>query len=228
MLILGVDTSSPATSLAIICGQELLAVHHEEHEHPPSDAVFGLLDDLLKKHGFSINDIDLFSTCAGPGSFTGLRIGVGLAKTFALALRKPVIGIDAVTVMASRAIATCPDRKDDFAVVVQGFKESTFLGRFAVANGRPRLQGELKVALGEDELLSWVGSEKNMFVDPNLRWEIDNATQIEFDEPVAVSVARLAWALVQEDKIPEFDAVQPLYLRAFNVGRKAKKPEDMR
>lgn len=228
MLVLAVDTSSLATSLAIVCGQDLLANFREEHEHPPSDAVFCQLDTMLKKHGFVLDDFDLFATCAGPGSFTGLRIGVGLAKTFGLALRKPVIGIDAVTVLATRALATSPDLRQDFAVVLQGFKESSFAGRFKVINGRPELIGELKAAQGLDELSEWLGGEEIVFVDPALRWELEKSKPIHFDEPVAVSVAFLASRLAAADKIPQFDAVQPKYLRAFNIGKKAKKPGDMR
>ncbi len=228
MLILGVDTSSPATSLAVLCNQEVLATYHEAHEHPPSDAVFGLLEDLLSSHGFALSDIDLFATCAGPGSFTGLRIGLSMMKTFAMALNQPVMGIDAVTIMAVRALATQPDTSGAFSVVVQGFKESTFLGRFQSVNGRPVLQGSLEVAEGADELATWCADTPQVFVDPNLKTPIVGATTITNHDSAAICLARHACRLAEIDEIPQFNEVQPLYLRAFNVGRKARKPEDLR
>ena len=228
MIVLGVDTSSPATSLAVVCGKELLAKYHEEHEHPPSDAVFGLLDDLLKKNGFSINDIEVFAACKGPGSFTGLRIGLGMVKTFAMALNRAVVGIDAVTCMASRALATRPEQQQDFAVVVQGFKESSFLGRFSVHQGAPKLIGKLDIANGRDEIVDWHKDGEDLFCDPQLKWDIYGATPINYEEAMAETVARLASRMADADELPDFDRVQPLYLRPFSVGKKAKRPEDMR
>ncbi len=228
MLILAVDTSSPATSLAIVCDQEVLAVHHEEHEHPPSDAVFGLLDQLLKSKGFALGDIDLFAACHGPGSFTGLRIGVGLVKALAVSLRKPVVGIDAITVLANHALAMKPDQDREFAVIMQGFKDCTFFGRFFKTQGRPVLVDNLGSAQGEEELLRWHQSKEDTFVDPNLKWALPGATIIDYTEPPAVTVARHAFRLAEVDLIPGFDEVQPLYLRQFNVGRSAKRPEDLR
>ena len=67
------------------------------------------IDKLLSRNSFSIEDIDLFSVGLGPGSFTGLRIGLTTMRAMALALKKPIIGIPSIDALAHAAADSSPD-----------------------------------------------------------------------------------------------------------------------
>ena len=228
MLTLGVDTSSPATSIAILCGRDVLASFHEEHDHPPSDTSFVFLEELLQECGFKLSDMELFAACRGPGSFTGLRIGLGMVKTFAMALNRPVLGVDGVTILASQVLLQQPDRKDDFVCALAGFKNTAFAGRYQVRGGQPQLKGDLMPLDGHETFVDWLESGEEVFLDPAISWAIPGAGTVERRETAAVTLARLAQDRADRNLLPAFDEVQPLYLRAFSVGRKARRPEDLR
>ncbi|NLJ33850.1 MAG: tRNA (adenosine(37)-N6)-threonylcarbamoyltransferase complex dimerization subunit type 1 TsaB [Firmicutes bacterium] len=101
MLILGLDTATATASVALIRGKGLLA---EEILNIPqkthSKKLLPVLARLLTGAGVQIEDVDAFAVSAGPGSFTGLRIGLGTGKGFAHALSKPLITVPTLDALA--------------------------------------------------------------------------------------------------------------------------------
>jgi tRNA threonylcarbamoyladenosine biosynthesis protein TsaB len=103
MKILAADTSGKSAAVAIleedsIVGEILLntEMHHSENLLPA-------LDRLCQMTGMSVSQVDLFVCTTGPGSFTGLRIGLGTMKGLALATGKPLIGISTLEALAGNA-----------------------------------------------------------------------------------------------------------------------------
>ena len=96
MIILGMDTSSVNATVALLNDRKLIGEYIISNDRTHSQIIMPLLDDLLSKTGINISDVDVFATCIGPGSFTGLRIGITTIKTLAQAMNKPVIGIDSL------------------------------------------------------------------------------------------------------------------------------------
>lgn len=110
MRILGLDTSTNAVSAAIAEDERLLgqAYLHVTKKH--SETLLPILDQLLTDCGYSIKDMDAVAVTAGPGSFTGVRIGVASASAFAYALSCPVYEVstlDALLAMAPSGLLTC-------------------------------------------------------------------------------------------------------------------------
>lgn len=100
-LILAVDTTSEYGSLALLRGDELL---EEVLLHAPkgfAHVLYGHLAELLEHHGLKPGDIDCFAAASGPGSFTGVRIGLACVKGLAEALGKPAIGVSNLQAIAS-------------------------------------------------------------------------------------------------------------------------------
>lgn len=93
MILLAVDTSNKIASVSVFDNNELLGEKINEDEKTHSEKLLPLIDKLLKEVRLEINDIDLFSVCVGPGSFTGIRIGVATIKGIAQALNKKVIPV---------------------------------------------------------------------------------------------------------------------------------------
>lgn len=103
-LVLGIDTSSQFGSLALADGDLVL----EDVVLPSGDgfghSIFGDIDELLGRHGLRLADIALFAAAAGPGSFTGVRVGLTAAKGFAAALGRPAAGISNLQALASLGV----------------------------------------------------------------------------------------------------------------------------
>jgi len=110
-LILVADTSSIRSSLAVGRGDELLGLLSLAADERRSARLLADIDWLLGRVGLSIHDLDLFGVITGPGSFTGLRVGLASLKGFAHAGQKPMIGMTALETLARAAgpsLCTCP------------------------------------------------------------------------------------------------------------------------
>lgn len=96
MRILGIDTSSKVLSIALSEDETLIIEESDLLDRRHSSLLVPKINDILEKSNFSINDIDAFIIGLGPGSFTGLRIGVSTVKGFGIATKKPCIGIPSI------------------------------------------------------------------------------------------------------------------------------------
>jgi len=103
-MILNIETSTTVCSVSLTDNENVIAnkVSYEQNSHSRLLATF--VDDILKENGFNPQDIDAFAVSEGPGSYTGLRIGVSLAKGMAYSLQKPLIAIDTLQIMCIDAI----------------------------------------------------------------------------------------------------------------------------
>ena len=102
-LILALDSSQPNLSLALLQGTELLATIVDTSGAPHSQRLFPLLQEMLAAQSLVPADLDLLAVNTGPGSFTGLRVGLAAAQGLAATLRKPAFGINALDALAMTA-----------------------------------------------------------------------------------------------------------------------------
>ena len=100
MKLLAVETSSPIFSVAVCDGSGVRAYHQVEGKGRPSALLTDLIQQGLGEARLSLKDLDGFALSVGPGSFTGLRVGVMTVKTLAWALKKPVLPVSSLEVIA--------------------------------------------------------------------------------------------------------------------------------
>jgi len=93
MLVLGLHTAGPACDVAILGDGQLLAQQREEMARGQDARLPGLVAQVCMDAGVSLKDVDRIGIVTGPGSFTGVRVGVAYARGLALALRVPCIGV---------------------------------------------------------------------------------------------------------------------------------------
>lgn len=112
MKILALDSSGLVASVAVVEDDNLLAEYTVNYKKTHSQTLVPMLDEIGKMIELDLNTIDAIAVAAGPGSFTGLRIGSATAKGLGLALKKPLIGIPTVEGLAYNLYGTkaliCP------------------------------------------------------------------------------------------------------------------------
>lgn len=119
MKILAIDTSTVVASVCIIEDEKILGEININYKQNHSTIIMPLIDELLAKLDLDIQDIDCFAVAKGPGSFTGLRIGVATIKAMAQASNKPIVAISTLQAMAynifdtSRYIVPIIDAKSE-------------------------------------------------------------------------------------------------------------------
>ncbi len=101
MIILAMDTSSVNATVAVCDEKRILGEYTISGERAHSQIIMPMLEDMLKRCSLSIKDIDVFAVALGPGSFTGLRIGIAAMKTLAGTLGKKIIGISSLDSVAA-------------------------------------------------------------------------------------------------------------------------------
>jgi len=112
MRILGIDSTTPKSSVALVEQNKVLAETHLQPLTKHSNRILALVDQVLAQSGVSLDAVDAFAVTRGPGSFTGLRVGVSLVQGLVLATGKPCIGVDTLEAVAASAGPThrqiCP------------------------------------------------------------------------------------------------------------------------
>ena len=93
MRILALDTSTPAGSVALAAGGELTECRVGDADRTHGERLPGDVTALLATHGLTPADIDRYAVCSGPGSFTGLRVGLATIQALALVNRRPVVAV---------------------------------------------------------------------------------------------------------------------------------------
>jgi len=138
MKVLGIDTSTSCGSVGLIDDGEVISDYLLKIPVTHSERLLGAIEFVLKEARCNIEDIDGWAISLGPGSFTGLRIGVSAVKGLAFATGKPVAGVSILDVLASQIAPTsyliCPildARKKEVYTAFYRYEEGRFLKRLS-------------------------------------------------------------------------------------------------
>ena len=106
MKILALETSAKAVSAAVSEDGKILCSGYQDTGLTHSRTLMPIVEHILKNTGLAVADMDAIAVAAGPGSFTGIRIGVAAAKGLACAAQKPVVGVSTLAAMARNVAFT--------------------------------------------------------------------------------------------------------------------------
>ncbi len=104
MRILAVDTAAAVASVAVMENNVLLGEYSVNHKRTHSQKLMPMMDSLLKDLELKASDMDLFAVSGGPGSFTGLRIGMTTVKALAYAVNKPMVVVPTLDAIACNVV----------------------------------------------------------------------------------------------------------------------------
>ena len=105
MLILALDSTAQVGSVALCEDETIIAEYTVNTGHTHSETLLPMVESILKIAGYTVDDVDLFVCTAGPGSFTGVRIGAATVKGIAFGKGKPCIGVSTLETLALNGIA---------------------------------------------------------------------------------------------------------------------------
>ncbi len=93
MIVLGIDSSSDAATAAVVSDGKLLCEYTQNQKKTHSVKMLPMVENMLRDVGISLDSIDVFACGIGPGSFTGVRIGVATVRAFCDTLEKPAVAV---------------------------------------------------------------------------------------------------------------------------------------
>lgn len=131
MRILAVDTSTTTCSVAVSEEGALVAELTLAGGRTHSRHLMGLVDQLLATCGLTLDDIDAFAAVRGPGSFTGLRIGLSMVKGLSFATGKPAVGVSSLTALACQF----PWTEDTLCMMLDARKGEVYCGTYRFVDG---------------------------------------------------------------------------------------------
>jgi tRNA threonylcarbamoyl adenosine modification protein YeaZ len=186
VLILSLDTSSPSGSVAILRDDLTLGVISTRADENYSSRIFRHLEFLLSDLMLKLADFDLFAVSAGPGSFTGLRVGLTAAKGWAEVYRKPVVGVSALQAVAFQASA-------GRAVLVPALdarRGQIYFGVYRIATAGLALDGE-EFVVTPDEFAEKLGALAHIGDGIHGGNGVGGFSIVTPDAPVVAVVSRL-------------------------------------
>lgn len=119
MLTLAFDTAATSVSVALLNGQDVVAADGRNMERGQGEALIPMIEQILQQAGLSPADVKRVAVSVGPGSFTGVRVGLAAARGMGLALHIPVVGITTLAaaayhVPAETVLAVADTKRGDF------------------------------------------------------------------------------------------------------------------
>lgn len=148
MKILAIDSSGLVASVAILIDEIVSAEYTINYKKTHSQTLLPMIDEIVRMIGLDLNEIDAIAVAAGPGSFTGLRIGSATAKGLGLALNKPIISVPTVDGLAYNLFGTdkliCP--------IMDAKRNQVYTGLYEFVGDEMHVISEEK-ALSIDEII---------------------------------------------------------------------------
>ncbi|ABA89154.1 nucleoid maintenance protease YeaZ [Syntrophotalea carbinolica DSM 2380] len=217
-LIVTVDTSTPAGSVALSRGPELLGevLLHLRGTH--TDRVLGSLQWLLAEAQVKLAEVEAFGVVVGPGSFTGLRVGVATVKGLAYASGASVVGVSSLETLA----AACPSAAYPVCSIIDARKSEVYAAVFDCRSDMPAAVTDEQV-LAPKSLLQQLQGE-HLFVGSGALLYRDlisaqlgsraHFAPMAVNLPRASSAAGLVWDRLQAGRTTTAQALVPCYIRA--------------
>lgn len=222
MKILAVDTSTRHLSIAITDGDKLVAARNVPPKRDLSLSISFDIERALKKAGLVLHDIDGFVIGLGPGSFTGLRVGMSMMKAFILVMEKPVVGVSSLDAIAMNVHS---DKQVNVCVINDARRGLLYAALYA-KKGHELVRKSDYLLQPVDEVLKRVEGETVFIGDgiTHARDRIHDAQKMPGDRfsahfetdkhwlPKAKELARLGYPRLLKGESDNIVTLAPLYL----------------
>jgi tRNA threonylcarbamoyladenosine biosynthesis protein TsaB len=224
---LAFDTSADVTAVAVLEGDQILVEDSAATAERHAETLLPRIEQCLERVGLALSDIDVFAVGIGPGSFTGVRVGVATAKGLALATGKPLRAVVSLAALAGSVLEAHPGPELLVAPILDAYKGEVFAALYSVTESQTALlsapfHAEPEVAaaqiarVAEGRAFRVLGTGYRRYAERFAPlWDgcpigvLDPA----LDTPHARHIAREARRLLATEGVSDVATLAPLYVR---------------
>ena len=232
MKLICLDTCTRALSVAAMQDGALVSAMWHRAQVNHSVLLMPMLSQMLETLGWDAKDVDFWAAVSGPGSFTGVRIGVSSVRALAHGWKKPVVSVNTLEALAM----SFPMERALVVPLLDARREQVYAAAYDMTSGFPKevmppcaaaLDDFLK-RLPEQAAIRFVGDgatahEETLLAIPNA---VVTPEYLQF--PMASAAAPLAQKRALEGEICKYDELEPIYLRDSQAEQSLKKKEAAR
>lgn len=218
MRVLGIDTSTKTTAVGLVEDGRTIAEYNLTGLTFHSESVTNMIEEIFKKFDFKLSDIDLIAVGIGPGSFTGLRIGITIAKVLAFTLQKDIVGVSSLVANSMRdsgVVAALADAKRNklYASIVNNENQLEMLMEDEIISVE-----DFKNILSKYESIILTGIDAPNFID-----NFENAKLSLNLEMSGASVAKLGIIEYEKRGADNAFSIVPNYLKLSQAEKQYEK-----
>lgn len=221
MKILSIETAGNICGVALTEDDRLIKEVLLDDGNTHSVKLMPLIDKLLSETNTKISDIDLFACDIGPGSFTGIRIGVSTVKAFMDVTNKKAVGITSLETLAYNI-----DVDDIVCSLIDAKNENVYYGFFKKENevyiktddlGFDNINNVIEIAKQKNKKIIFIGNGSTIYKDM-IESKMNNAVVILDEESNKLNARNIAFAaLKKQDEAVDSNNLSPVYLRKSNA-----------
>lgn len=231
MITLGLDTSTKVASIAIIDDEKVIGEYSLSKDMSHSEKLMPMIKEVLDNIDLNIKDVGLYSVAIGPGSFTGLRIGIATVKSFSHLFAKPIVGVSTLESLAYNIYGN----KSLIMPMLDARRDRVYTGLYKFENDKLvvvedshilEIEDLLEKLEGFDRII--VNGEGSLVYKKEIQTLLgDRVCFGSFGQNItrAVSIAELGKRKYNEGKIDDAFTLIPEYIRATKAERDLKKKD---
>lgn len=223
-MILQIETATTVCSVALANGGQVIAFKEIDQRNVHAEVITVFIDEILKSAGIKYHQLDAVAVSSGPGSYTGLRIGVSTAKGLCYALDKPLISVETLEAMAEGMIATSVGSDVLLCPMIDARRMEVYTALFDAAGNR--VQPTTAEIIDENSFATQLAINKILFFGdgaPKCREILSGHPNALFVDNFTNSAVHLTKKAYQKFWAGQFEDVayyEPYYLKDFLVTTK--------
>lgn len=227
--ILAIDTSSFPASVAISDDNVILGEYVIRNQRKHSQNIMVMVERLFADLSMDISEIDIFATTCGPGSFTGLRIGISTVRAFAQAMKKPVVSVNTLEAIAYNmstydgiVIPMLDARRDEVFTAVYKFsdnesKELCPPSVMTISEIIEKYKNQSVMFCGDGALIH----KSELDISENFRF-----APVNLSETRASAVIAVAHSKALRGEVISYNEVEPIYLRKSQAEQEYERKQE--
>lgn len=221
MKILAIDTSSKICSVAILENEELIDELNLDDGKTHSENLMPLIDEVLNKNNLNIKQIEMIACCVGPGSFTGIRIGVATVKPIA-----EVLNIKLASVTSLETLARNVENEETIVSLIDARNNQVYAGIFDKKYNKKEeyLADDINTVietLRKYNNIICVGNGAELHYDL-LNQKLSDVRFVKNNVQSAQNVGKIGYKKILENNLMSADEIVPIYLRKSQAERLKK------
>ncbi|MCW8994406.1 MAG: tRNA (adenosine(37)-N6)-threonylcarbamoyltransferase complex dimerization subunit type 1 TsaB [Psychromonas sp.] len=219
--VLCVDTSTEACSVAVLCStdtEQMISEHFMLAPREHTQKILPAVEKVLHKAGLTLSEIDVVAYGRGPGSFTGVRIGISIAQGLAYGIEKPMVGVSTLQAMAQQAYKT--EQLSDVYAAIDARMGEVYFAHYQLENDLMVLVNEEVVIKPADLLALELKVEKNAGLVgsgwaayPELIEYFKDAVKLDIEFPSSTYMLDQVVSCVKSGTAVAPELATPVYLR---------------